>query len=208
MTREAPLPNAAICLSRRRLTAPTPGDSRRSIRSFRCSLSRDRHHVAQNLRDDMSLITPRLVLCQRSCRFRTDGSGRTAVGCAMEPPAYGVIRLGQFTRLVSEWRYGGCLRGWSGRSGGGPRELGHLCCQVFDVSSEFHCGLSVTLPGGHGGGRRRLWVLPVTAGQAAVGTRALATCSATSWSRVPSAVVSSGGALGRSGAMSGRRTWS
>lgn len=48
----------------------------------------------------------------------------------------------------------------------------------------------------------------VTAGLAEAGTRALETCSVVSWPRVPGAAVSSGGALGRSGAMSGRRTWS
>ena len=56
--------------------------------------------------------------------------------------------------------------------------------------------------------RQHRRVLPVTAGQAAAGTRALVMWSATSSSRVASAAASSGGALGRPGAISGRRTWS
>ena len=76
--------------------------------------------------------------------------------------------------------------------------LGHLRCQDLEVCSEFHCGLGC---GRAGGGA-------VRGCQAAVGTRALAMWLAASWSRVSSAAASSGGALGRSGAMSGRRTWS
>ena len=53
--------------------------------------------------------------------------------------------------------------------------LEHLCCHAFDVSPESHGQLPMMWSGGHGCYRQRRWVLPVTAGQAAVGTRALVT---------------------------------
>ena len=52
------------------------------------------------------------------------------------------------------------------------------------------------------------WAGAVAGCQAAAGTRALAMWLAVSWSKVASAAASSGSVLGRSGAISGRRTWS